>query len=215
MSAAEKRIALTFDDGPDPEITPQVLDILAEFGVTATFFLIGENITAETAPIVRRTFDMGCELCNHSLTHTDLSGKSPAEITHELAETTRRIEALTGTQPHFFRPPYIAVSDTLFDAVELPFVAGYGVNDFDAAVSVAERVTGVLQKAKPDGIILMHDQEENVQTVAALREIIPGLLRAGYRFVTMSQLFAETGITPLPRVLYSYAQQTTMYAEDI
>ncbi len=211
----EKRLALTFDDGPDSVITPQILDLLEKHHAAASFFLLGKQITPETEPIIRRALSLGCEICHHSFSHADLSKLGSAELRHEIGDTTARIRAVTGEAPRFFRPPYIAVSERMFDEIPMPFVSGYGVNDFDPEVTAAERVAGVLRKAKPDGIILLHDQKGNVQTVEALREILPELKRRGFRFVTMTQLFSETGITPRRHVLYSYAAQTALYAEDI
>ena len=214
MIPERKRIALTFDDGPSPGTTDAVLDLLAQYGAAASFFLVGSQIGAETAPIIRRAQEMGCEICHHSFSHSDMSRMTPAEIAAEMEETTRRITVVTGSPPKFFRPPYIAVSDTMFAEIPLPFVAGYGVDDYDDAVSAEQRYQGVMKQAKNNAIILLHDKEGNVQTVEALARLLPALRDAGYDFVTMSGLFAETGITPLPNVLYSYAEQIEMYAAE-
>ncbi len=211
MTPESRRIALTFDDGPTPGITGQILDLLEQHGAAASFFLVGENITPQTAPIVRRTYEMGCEICHHSFSHKDMSRMTRAQIAFEMQETTHRITEITGMPPKFFRPPYIAVGETMFQEIKLPFVAGYGVDDFDEAVTTQMRVDGVLRQAKPNAVILLHDQENNTKTVEAVAQLLPALREAGYEFVTMSKLFAETGITPLPRVLYSYAEQTEMY----
>ncbi len=210
----QKIIALTFDDGPHPETTLPLLDILAENRVCASFFVIGENLTPETVPVTRRAFDMGCEICSHSLTHSDMTAFTPAQIRQEMDETARRIARVTGQPPRFFRPPYIAVNETMWQTIPLPFIAGYGVRDFDDAVSEDARVAGVLQKARDGAVILLHDAEENFKTVGAVRRLIPLLRAEGYAFVTVSQLFASRGIQPAHRILYSHAAQTTLYAED-
>ena len=129
----------------------------------------------------------------------------------------KRIEAAAGVLPRFFRPPYIAVNDAMFRLIPLPFIAGYGVRDYDDAVSAEARIRGVLQKAADGRIILLHDLAGNTQTVAALREILPTLQKKGYAFVTVSQLFSEKRIVPQPhqKILYSYAEQTAMYADDL
>ena len=80
----EKLIALTFDDGPNTETTPQVLDILAEYGITASFFLIGASITPESARMSRRAWEMGCTIENHSVTHSFMSKMTPEEIRREI-----------------------------------------------------------------------------------------------------------------------------------
>lgn len=211
MTEPRHRIALTFDDGPAFGVTDRILDLLEAQNAAASFFLIGENITAQTAPLVRRAFDMGCEICHHSFSHGDMSRMTSEQIAFEMQETTRRITQITGEPPRFFRPPYIAVGETMFQEISLPFVAGYGVNDFDDAVTTDMRVEGVLKKAKPNAVILLHDKANNTQTVDAVARLLPALREAGYDFVTMSQLFAETGISPLPHVLYSFAEQTALY----
>lgn len=80
------KIALTFDDGPNLEMTPRVLDLLDEYGITAPFFLIDECITLETEPVARRAFEMGCELNNQSLTHGYMDRMEPAKIWEETGE---------------------------------------------------------------------------------------------------------------------------------
>ncbi len=179
----------------------------------ASFFLVGKHITEETAPIVRRAVSLGCEICCHSFAHDDMSRMTPAEIHADFDETARRIQAITDTAPRFFRPPYIAVSEVMFSEIPLPFIAGYGVTDYEDTVTADMRFQGVMSQAKHNAIILLHDQAGNIQTVEALKQIIPALRAEGYEFVTVSQLFAEAGITPQKRILYSFSEQTTMYAE--
>ena len=160
-------IALTFDDGPDPEITPQLLDVLEKYHVPASFFLIGERITAETVPILQRAVMLGCELDHHSYSHPYMTVLSPRQIEHEIFSATQRIILSTGQTPLFFRPPYFAVTEALFSQVNMPFIGGYGVRDYDANVSEAERYQGVMRLARDGRIILLHDFEGNAPTVAA------------------------------------------------
>ena len=209
-------IALTFDDGPDPEITPQLLDVLEKYHVPASFFLIGERITAETVPILQRAVMLGCELDHHSYSHPYMTVLSPRQIEHEIFSATQRIILSTGQTPLFFRPPYFAVTEALFSQVNMPFIGGYGVRDYDANVSEAERYQGVMRLARDGRIILLHDFEGNAPTVAAVRRLVPDMLARGFRFVTVSELFRAKGITPrnTDRILYSYTGQTEMYAPD-
>lgn len=209
----DKIIALTFDDGPNTGVTADILGILGETHTAASFFVIGENITTESAPVLRRAYDMGCEIGNHSLTHSDMTQMTAEAVSAEIAETSRKVAEITGERPRFFRPPYIAVSETVFSAVQMPFICGWGVDDFKDSVSTAERVAGVLRQARDGGIILLHDKAGNFRTVEAVRQIIPALTEQGYRLVTVSALFREKGVTPQPRILYSHTAQTTMYAE--
>lgn len=210
------QIALTFDDGPHTDPTAALLDILEREQVKATFFIVGENLTPETAPLVKRAYQLGCEIANHSFSHPDMTPLTAQEITQEIQETSARIFAVTGEYPRFFRPPYIAVKDEMFDAVGLPFIAGYGVRDYDDAVTADERFDGVMEKAQDGRIILLHDAEENHRTVEAVTRLIPALRQQGYEFVTVSELFASAGITPShkDRQIYSYVHQTEQYAQD-
>ena len=209
----KKYIALTFDDGPDAEITPQVLDILGQYGVKGSFFLIGEDITADTADIVVREKNEGHEINSHSLTHSDMTKFSDEVILAEMRETDRRITELTGEHPKFFRPPYIAYDARMFELIDLPFICGEGCRDWEPSVSVKERVDAVLGAARDGLIVLLHDQEHNQQTVDALKTIVPELIGQGYELCTISELFAAHGITPradLP-IIYSDVFKTELY----
>jgi peptidoglycan/xylan/chitin deacetylase (PgdA/CDA1 family) len=209
-------LALTFDDGPDPEITPQLLDILEQYHVPATFFLLGCRITSETTPILQRAVMLGCEMCNHSYSHPYLTVLTPRQITQEVSSATQRIILTTGQTPRFFRPPYLAVREDMFPLISMPFIGGYGVRDYDESVSESERYSGVMRIAKDGRIILLHDFAENTKTVGAVKRLVPDLLARGFRFVTVSQLFQEKGVTPSneDRIIYSYPGQTAMYAPD-
>ena len=203
--AEQKSIALTFDDGPNTSTTVEMLDVLEAFGVPATFFLVGENIMAETIPVVRRAYACGCEIANHSLSHAALSELTPREILAEVQPVTEQITAITGEPPRFFRPPYIAVSPTVFETVPLPMICGMGAEDYNDAVSAQQRLERWLSAAQDGGILLLHDSEGNTQTVAAVQKLIPALQAQGYRLVTLSRLFAEKGVQPAAQngVLYS------------
>ena len=203
------RIALTFDDGPNTEITPQVLDILEEHGIVASFFLIADSITPESAKVARRAFDMGCDIENHSRIHGFMNQMTPEQIREEVRYCTEKIVEITGREPAFFRPPYIAVNQTLHDNVDLTFICGAGCEDWVPTVSAQERIDRILAHAEDGQIVLLHDMPGNVNTVEALKVIIPELKKRGYEFVTISQLFKEAEVTPVRNRLYSNVYQTT------
>ena len=204
----EKLIALTFDDGPNTEITPQVLDILAEYGITASFFLIGASITPESAKVSRRAFEMGCTIENHSVHHEFMGKMAPDEIRREIDGCTEKIVEITGEKPQFFRPPYIDVSPVLFDTVDLPFICGVGCEDWVPQVPAEERAKRLLSTVKDGDLILLHDLPWNMETVKALRTVIPALLEMGFRFTTCRNLFKEKGVVPVRGRLYSNVLQT-------
>lgn len=188
-------IALTFDDGPNQVTTPEVLDLLEEYDIVASFFLIGDNINMNTMKVVERAHNMGCEIANHSKTHSDMTKLTAEDIQSEIEYTSNMIENITGEAPKFFRPPYISVNDTMYDNIDLTFICGHGCNDWENSVTAKQRAEKVLEFADDGVIILMHDMSYNTQTVEALKTIIPTLLDEGYQFVTVSQLFEAKGIT--------------------
>ncbi len=201
------RIALSFDDGPNTVTTPQVLDILQENGITASFFLIADNITPESAAVARRAFDMGCDIENHSRTHGFMNQMTPETIREEVRYCTEKIIGITGEAPKFFRPPYIAINETLFDNVDLTFICGAGCEDWEPSVSAQERIDRILAGAEDGQIVLLHDMEGNVNTVEALKVVIPELKKRGFDFVTVPQLFAETGTVPVRGRIYTNVYQ--------
>lgn len=208
-----KVIALTFDDGPNTTTTNAVLDVLEKYDARASFFLIGNNITEDCHEVMRRTVSMGCEINSHSLTHSYMNTMSAEDIKAEMDATAKLIKDVTGTEPKFFRPPYIAVNPTMYDNIDIPFINGYGCNDWDAKVTVDKRVEKTLEQAKDGAIILLHDTAGNYQTVQALDRIIPALQAEGYELVTLTELFHAKGVDPSEAeyTIFSYAEQTTAW----
>lgn len=201
-------IALTFDDGPNTVITPQVLDILEKEGIVGTFFLIAQNINPESAEMVRRAVSLGCEIENHSVTHPFMDKLSVEEIREEVQTCTDRIVEITGRVPQFFRPPCIAVSQAMYDNIDLTFICGMGCEDWVPTVTTQERIDRVLANAADGQIVLLHDMEWNVNTVEALKTIVPELKKRGYEFATVSQIFKMKNVTPKRGWLYSNVLQT-------
>lgn len=187
-------IALTFDDGPNTTTTNQVLDLLQKYNVKASFFLIGDNIDDESAKSVKRAYDMGCEINNHSKTHSYMNEMSADDIAAEVKFVADKVEEITGETTKFFRPPYIAVSDTMYDSIDMPFINGVGCNDWDPEVSVEKRLKYLTRQIKDGVIILLHDAKGNDLTVEMLDTLIPQLLEEGYQFATVSELFEAKGV---------------------
>ena len=202
------RIALTFDDGPNTTTTPQVLDLLEEYGIVGTFFLIAGNINPESAKMVRRACSLGCDIENHSVTHGFMDKMPPETIRREVSECSWKIAEITGRKPAFFRPPFIAVNRQLFDEVDLTFICGSGCEDWVPSVSAEERASRTLANAKDGEIILLHDMQGNINTVEALKTVIPALKSRGFTFHTVADLFRSCGVTPVRNRLYSNVFQT-------
>ena len=194
LDPSKPTIALTFDDGPNTTTTAEILDLLEKYQVRASFFLIGSNLNDETAKVVKRAYDLGCDIENHSMTHSYMDKMTAEEIADEINTLNDKIKDITGETPKFFRPPYIAVNDLMYDTIDMTFISGLGCNDWDEKVTTDRRVL-VLQKRAKDGIIfLLHDAAGNSQTVEALDQAIPYLLEKGYQFATISELFELKGI---------------------
>lgn len=190
-----KLVALTFDDGPS-NVTEKVLNILEEHHAIGTFFLIGNLITPDKYHLMKRQIAMGCEIANHSFTHSDMSTMTSEVIKDEISKTTALIKDVVSVEPKFFRPPYISLSDTMYSSIELPFICGVDSVDWDPKVTADERYQNVLNKVTDGAIVLMHDLENNDATIEALPRIIESLREKGYEFVTTSQLFAEKNVNP-------------------
>ncbi len=211
MSEDVKYIALTFDDGPNTTTTNEVLDMLEKHEIVASFFLIGDNINDDSAKSVKRAYDMGCEINNHSRTHSDMTTLTAEEIQAEYEYVDDKVFEITGEHTKFFRPPYISVHQIMFDNIDVPFIAGIGANDWDDRITAEKRAKTILKQAKDGDIILLHDAEGNSMTVEALDTIIPELKAQGYKFVTVSELFKAKGIDPDMEKVYTNVTQQYMY----
>lgn len=203
--STEKSIALTFDDGPS-DVTSQILDVIEKYNVPASFFVCGNNVTPERFGTMRRAVGLGCEIHNHSRTHSDMTGMSPEEIRAEIDFTSDMVEKAVGKSPRFFRPPYIAVNRQMHEAIDLTFICGLGAEDWLEEVSAEERYNRIISQAEDGLIILLHDAEGNVKTVEAVDMIIPELKRQKYEFVTVSRLFERKKITPKRGEMYTFAR---------
>lgn len=207
-----KYIALTFDDGPNSTTTNEVLDKLEKHGIVASFFLIGDNIDEESAKAVKRAYDMGCEIGNHSRTHRNMTELTAEEIKAEFDYVDQKVTEITGEHTAFFRPPYIAVHQLVLDNIDVPFIAGIGANDWEDRITAEMRARSILKQAKDGDIILLHDMEGNSATVEALDTIIPELKKQGYKFVTVSELFKAKDIEPDMEKIYTNVLQKNMYS---
>lgn len=181
-------VALTFDDGPQPVFTPQILDVLQRYGVPATFFCIGRQVQAYPA-VVRRTFQEGNVVGNHSWNHSSLTTLSPDAIRWQLSSTSAIIQQATGVAPRLFRPPYGATNATVKNiAAQLGLVQiGWTIDPGDwRHPGVSTLVSTVLNKVRPGSIIVLHDGGgDRSQTVQALPQIIRGLQQRGFTFTTL------------------------------
>lgn len=199
-------VALTFDDGPNPDFTPQILAILKRYHVQATFFDLGRLV--ELYPdLVRQEIADGNIVGDHTWSHPFLPGLSPSAIKAQIAQTANAIQRVTGTRPLFFRPPYGAISSSVLASIN-SFGMTTVIWDDEARdwslPGTSVIVARILSLATNGAIILLHDGGGNrLQTVAALPTIIEQLRARHYSFVTMAQLvahyhFQKPGGNPVP-----------------
>ena len=198
-----KYLALAFDDGPNLTTETKMLDVLAKHDVPATFFVIGQNITDETAENMKRAVRQGCEIGNHSFTPPMMTRMDEAQVKEEVEKTSALIEKITGGRPTLFRPPYINVKPEMYDWIDLTFICGKGCQDWEATVDKEFRREGIISNAEPGAIYLLHDFDGNEATVEALDEALPVLKEQGYVFVTVSELFEKLKCTPDGHTMYT------------
>lgn len=187
-----KYVCLSFDDGPNypgDNSMSNMLDLLEKHNVKASFFIIGNKVTPENRAVVRRAFDMGCDIQNHSWTHSDMTKMTAEQIKDEYEKTDNLIIDITGVRPTFFRPPYIQVNQTMRDTIPTPFICGQGCEDWVPTVLAEERVKRCKEYTKDGIIYLLHVNEANVETYKTVDALIPWLKEQGYEFVTVQQLF--------------------------
>ena len=192
-----RRLALTFDDGPDAEWTPRVLDLLGEAGVTATFFTIGKR-AARAPSVVKRITAEGHELANHSWSHRNLWFCGPAATAEEVRRGHETLADLTGTAPRHFRPPWGMVNAAMFTAVRKTGeeVVFWSIQPEGQRPAASDRqVSYVLGHAHAGAIVDLHDAEGTPRAperlVKALPEMIQGLRERGYAFATVSGLLSS------------------------
>jgi peptidoglycan-N-acetylglucosamine deacetylase len=193
METGEDSVALTFDDGPHPRYTPGLLDLLAERGVPATFFLVGRRV--RTFPsLVRRMAGEGHEVANHGDHHIPITVLPAPLLRREVRAAARAITEAAGSAPRFFRPPMGWINDAALRTVRAlgyrPVIGSIHPRDFTRP-GVERIVEHVTARVRPGSIVILHDggarlSVDRSQTVAAVSRLIDELSGRGYRFRTLS-----------------------------
>ncbi|MDX3798891.1 bifunctional polysaccharide deacetylase/glycosyltransferase family 2 protein [Streptomyces sp. AK04-3B] len=196
VSVPDKTIALTFDDGPNPTWTPQVLDILREYDVPGTFFLVGSMVSRYPA-IVRDMVKQGNEVGVHTFTHVDLSYQSDARVQREMTQTQLALAGAAGITTTLFRAPYSSETDAI-DNYSWPVYKELGENGYTSVFVDTDSddwkrpgVSKIIEWATPEdgkgASVLFHDAGgERSQTIKALPAYIKKMKAAGYAFTTIS-----------------------------
>ena len=181
----KKVVALTFDDGPDGNTTPQALDILAKYKIKATFFVQGKNIAGNESTL-KRMQSGGHEVGNHSWNHPILTKLSLEDAKKQLTDTEDAITKVLGKSSKLMRPPYGAISDDIRNSLDLSFIM-WDVDSLDwKSKNEAAILTEIQRQVSNGSIILMHDIHQT--SVNSLPKVIEYLQGQGYSFVTVSDL---------------------------
>ena len=190
-SRDKKLIALTFDDGPHPKETNQVLDVLNKYNVKGTFFIAGKHANWYPNPLVRASKE-GHEIGNHTFNHPDITNLTNAQLEEEILKCEEILIKLTGKKPTLFRPPYGSYKQeelaSIAKKLNYKIVLWTTVDARDWQNPAAEVIANkIINNAKNGDIILLHDYATN-NTVAALDILIPKMMDQGFEFVTVSQI---------------------------
>ncbi len=191
-----KMVALTFDDGPNPDFTPLVLDVLETFGVKGTFFVVGTRLNEESKPMLQRMADLGCDIGIHGLTHSKMTSYSYSENVKRFQKMREKIsdQIQGGYTPHLMRPPYGTTSKSVRRACKETELASirWSVDTLDWKTKNTNKIIKTVKSEVKNGsIILFHDRLD--ATVEALKTLIPWLLEEGYDIVTVTELLESAG----------------------
>lgn len=194
-------LALTFDDGPDPEYTPLVLDLLQKYGVKATFFVLGEH-AAEHPALIRRMKEDGHMIGIHNYVHRSNAILTPWGVRRQVRETARIVEEITGEQPHYYRPPWGVVN--VFDIIRVRFpyklvLWSVMVGDWKSKGGADRIRSRLLSKVRNGAVIVLHDsghtfgadEDAPGYMLDALQDFIILARRKGYRFLRMDEYSKE------------------------
>ncbi len=183
-------VALTFDDGPNPEYTSRILKVLQDNYSQATFFVVGTN--AEKYPdTLKAVLGAGCELGNHTLNHKKLTELNDVEVVEQIDGVDRAVKSATGENTTVIRPPYGAYDDELLNQLNVPVVL-WDLDTEDWKSRNAQTVVdSVLSQVKDGDIVLMHDIYES--TAEAVEILVPKLKERGYLVVTVSEMARYKG----------------------
>ena len=183
-----RKIALTFDDGPHPYYTQQLLDGLKERGARATFFVMGKQAEAYPELVLRMQED-GHLIGNHTYSHVQLNKKNRESFKEELVRTNELLLGITGEEPQYVRPPY-GSWDKSFESELMMIPVLWTIDPMDWCSSdVNGIVRKVTKKAEDNAVILMHDEYKS--SVTAALEIVDVLQKQGYEFVTVDEILFD------------------------
>ena len=206
------KIVLTFDDGPDPDYTPRILDLLKNEHVPAAFFVVG-SMAEKSIQLLRREYDEGYEIGNHTFFHPDISTISLQRVNLELNATRKLIESVTGRSTILFRPPFNADAEpqTLAEVIPVAesrkqsyITIGESIDpwDWQPGVTADSIIARVIKQKDAGSMLLLHDAggDTREETVKALPAIIHYFKTHGYKFTTIADVLGKTKADLMPPI---------------
>ena len=192
---SDKKIALTFDDGPHPRYTQKIIDILDKYNAKATFFIIGENIEYY-GDVLLKIIENGHEIGNHTFSHENIKNKTEDEIIAEIEACNSAIYDKCGLKTKLFRPPGGIMADICISKTDILSdydIIYWSIDTLDWAHESPQKISeNVIKNIKSGDIILMHDYiGQNSPTPEALEIMLPKLIAEGYEFITVSELIGR------------------------
>jgi len=187
---SEKMVCLTFSDGPDDQVTPQVLDILNKHRVKASFFFTGSKLE-QNPEVVKRAYQDGHLVLSHTWSHQELISLSQQEIRQEIQMTEDKIYELIGERPSMIRPPNGYIDKNAASVIKHKGykIVLWSIDTMDwTKTDKSNIVKNVIENIRPGDIILMHCDSSNTESVKALPEIITKLRQKGYKFVDLGEM---------------------------
>ncbi len=197
-------VALTYDDGPSKNATTRILNVLEKYNSRATFFVVGSRIDSYKSQL-KRTYNLKCEIGNHTYNHKTLTTLSATGVKKELNDTSKKIKAVTGENPVLMRPPGGSYNNnTVKSNTAYPIIMwSVDTRDWESRNST-KIVSHIKSNVRNGSIILMHDLYDS--TASATETIVPWLIKNGYQLVTVSELMDAKGVTMKNGVAYSSAK---------
>ncbi len=192
IDTSEKKIAISFDDGPHPEITPKLLSLLDKYNVVATYFCVGRHV-ADNRDIAADIISKGHIIGNHSFSHSgyfDLF--SSAKMHNEIVDTNDIIERATGVKPRFFRPPYGVTNPMLGRAIRKAGMKsiGWSLRSFDTVLKTDKVISKLINHTKPGDIVLFHDTQSEI--ISIIESYLIWLENNDYKVVSLDSLIEES-----------------------
>lgn len=186
LDESKPMLALTFNAGPDAEITEKLLDVLQENSAHATFFVDPDKLDQDTASLIKRMRRQGCEVGLYISDPGELADYSAADLKKTIRDRISKVEQYSGMKCTIARPYGGYMQDMIYDALKLPVIL-WSVDTMDAVYDdAASTRSNVMSYASDGGIVIMHDQYTS--TVNAVRNLIPDLKKDGYQLLTISEI---------------------------